>query len=179
MSLDRLIPTSDSSANQPVGSSVPDHLPDGFGETNNVIEFAQAAARIHSDHKPPPEVSDRRLSLERDQLLILFGIEYLAAVVTVSDDKSLIIGRVGSKGAPEPYYELLNVVPFGGYDCAVSRNHACLHRRAADTVVMIDLGSSNGTWLNGTRLTPNVEYPLNNGDHLQFALLTGFVYLPG
>jgi two-component system, NtrC family, response regulator AtoC len=43
----------------------------------------------------------------------------------------------------------------------VSRKHVALH--SGPNVLIEDLGSSNGTWLNGVRLTPHEPVPLGHG----------------
>jgi two-component system, NtrC family, sensor kinase len=61
------------------------------------------------------------------------------------------------------------------HDTEVSRNHAELVRRG-DAYSVRDLGSSNGTFVNGTSVT---EYELSSGDQVQVGrsllLYTGFV----
>ena len=61
------------------------------------------------------------------------------------------------------------------HDTEVSREHAELVRRG-DSYVLRDLGSSNGTYVNGR---PATEHELASGDQLQFGksllLYTGFV----
>ncbi|HEX6961173.1 MAG TPA: ATP-binding protein [Lacipirellula sp.] len=61
------------------------------------------------------------------------------------------------------------------HDTEVSRNHAELVRRG-DTYTVRDLGSSNGTFVNGKPVT---EYELSSGDQVQVGrsllLYTGFV----
>jgi subtilisin family serine protease len=47
----------------------------------------------------------------------------------------------------------------------VSRRHATLRHEAMAWAIQ-DLGSSNGTFLNGERLAPNVSYRLNPGDEI-------------
>ncbi len=49
---------------------------------------------------------------------------------------------------------------------AVSRHHAQIHQRDNDFYVE-DLGSSNGTYLNGKRLPPNIPAVLTERDNLQ------------
>ncbi len=51
---------------------------------------------------------------------------------------------------------------------AISRCHMKIMRRGVAYVVM-DLGSTNYTYLNGERLRPNEEYPLKNGDGIKAA----------
>lgn len=52
----------------------------------------------------------------------------------------------------------------------VSREH-CLVRRRDDHVIVIDLNSTNGTYLNSQRLEPFREYTLAEGDELRLATL--------
>jgi len=47
----------------------------------------------------------------------------------------------------------------------VSTKHAELHAREG-AWVLLDVGSTNGTRLNGVRVTPRQEYSLRDGDHL-------------
>lgn len=51
-------------------------------------------------------------------------------------------------------------------DATVSRRHATLLVRGGGAVIR-DEGSTNGTYLNGVRLEPNTEHPLQTGDNLQ------------
>lgn len=57
-----------------------------------------------------------------------------------------------------------------GSDSYVSRQHACLQYNAGKGCWQIkDLGSSNGTSVNGTQLTPNVFCDLHIGDVVKIA----------
>jgi len=58
----------------------------------------------------------------------------------------------------------------GGYDAGVSRRHAILaHKANAYTVE--DLGSSNGTFVNGRRLAPQTPTTIEHGDELKCGTL--------
>lgn len=50
----------------------------------------------------------------------------------------------------------------------ISREHARV-ARAGDAYTLTDLNSTNGTWLNGERMRPNVPYPLRFGDRVAFS----------
>lgn len=56
-----------------------------------------------------------------------------------------------------------NELPLGDTDSVVSRQHAKLVRHG-NSYSIVDLGSRNGTILNGDRIKPSIEYPLKNGD---------------
>ncbi len=51
----------------------------------------------------------------------------------------------------------------------VSRIHASLRRDPQGNSVLEDLNSTNGTWVNDSRLSPRVPYTLKRGDKVSFA----------
>jgi hypothetical protein len=58
-------------------------------------------------------------------------------------------------------------------DATLSRAHLALVPGANQSWSVLDLGSSNGSWLNGRKLLPNAPVPLTEGGQLQ----AGQVYL--
>jgi pSer/pThr/pTyr-binding forkhead associated (FHA) protein len=85
--------------------------------------------------------------------LVLAGV---ASPVALDRDQ-IVVGR-----APESDIHL--------DDDLVSRRHAVLERRSGQ-ILLTDLGSSNGTYVNGARLQATVA--LNDGDHVRFADVEG------
>jgi len=81
-----------------------------------------------------------------------------ATPITIRLGKSThLIGRTSQVRAVYPDIAL-------DLDDAVSHRHALLDRQLDDTLTLRDIGSSNGTQLNGVELKPMVDMPLNNGD---------------
>jgi pSer/pThr/pTyr-binding forkhead associated (FHA) protein len=70
----------------------------------------------------------------------------------------------------QPILPDVDLSPYEAYSQGVSRLHAAL-KIANDRVVIVDLGSSNGTRINGQKIVPNVDYPLNHGDMLALGKL--------
>ncbi len=66
--------------------------------------------------------------------------------------------------------EGVDLTRFEAHKSGVSRRH-CLLRRQGDHLTVTDLGSTNGTFLNGERLEPGREYVVANGDHLSLGTL--------
>jgi hypothetical protein len=58
-------------------------------------------------------------------------------------------------------------IAFGAEHKKMGRRHACISRENGD-YYLIDLGSTNSTMINGTRLIPNKPYKLNNNDIVGF-----------
>jgi hypothetical protein len=69
----------------------------------------------------------------------------------------------------------LDMAPFGGAEQGVSRRHAVI-RRGENTLTLIDLGSTNGTHLNGQRLTPNQPRVLRDGDEIRMGRLAFHIF---
>ena len=77
------------------------------------------------------------------------------------------MGRISDA---QPIMPDIDLTVYQAYASGVSRLHAVL-KRQENKVSVMDLGSSNGTYLNGKRLKPNVEEPISNGDLLSLGKL--------
>lgn len=60
----------------------------------------------------------------------------------------------------------VDLAPFAGYRMGVSRRHSQIRRTEEGYLELFDLGSSNGTFLNGQRLNSHTPYRLNNYDRV-------------
>jgi hypothetical protein len=60
----------------------------------------------------------------------------------------------------------VDLTPDGGLEGGVSRRHCKIHQRDSNYLVE-DVGSANGTFLNGSRLTPYLPHVLKDRDRLQ------------
>lgn len=81
-------------------------------------------------------------------------------ILPVSDRTEFTMGRVSEN---QPIMPDVDLSPFKAFDNGVSRLHAVIRNNSGNVVIM-DLGSSNGTYINGTRIVPNIEQPLRHGD---------------
>lgn len=87
----------------------------------------------------------------------------------------LLLGRkeIGETG---PF--VLDLTPFGGDEKGVSRTHAAL-RRLKNTLFLVDMGSSNGTFVNGQRLVSEQPNMLIEGDEIRLGnLVATITYTP-
>ncbi len=85
--------------------------------------------------------------------------------------RQLIFGRRAGDGPP-PAFDLLE---YGGLDGGVSRQHGVLIY-SRETFYYQDLGSTNGSWRNGSRLFPYRSYEISSGDRLSLGDLDLFIY---
>lgn len=81
-------------------------------------------------------------------------------VLPLSNRNEFTMGRV-SEG--QPIMPDIDLSPYQAYASGVSRLHAVI-KRSGGNVLFMDLGSANGTYFNGTRLTPNTEQIVRHGD---------------
>jgi len=96
-------------------------------------------------------------------------------LLPLSERNEFTLGRV-TEG--QPIMPDIDLSPYQAYANGVSRLHAVV-RQISDRVLMMDLGSANGTYINGQRLKPNVEQTLNNGDIVALGKLKMQVLLKG
>lgn len=75
------------------------------------------------------------------------------------DQPTSLIGRRSNARAIYPEIPL-------DFDDAVSHRHALITRQPDGTFILRDIGSSNGTKLNGVELTAMVDTPIKAGDEL-------------
>jgi len=96
--------------------------------------------------------------------------------ITVRVDRVTVIGRLD---AEDPAAEAdLDLGPYGGAELGVSRQHAILMPNI-EGLWMVDLDSTNGTWINGLYLQPGMKYRLRNGDVIDFGSLRVLVRVIG
>lgn len=92
--------------------------------------------------------------------------------IKVGDEKTLIEPSdnmlVGRRVEGDPTEYAIDLGPFGGYQSGVSRKHALITRQEGGLYIE-DLGSTNGTRINGFQLTIKRKYRLRDGDEVEFA----------
>lgn len=93
--------------------------------------------------------------------LLNMGLLGVPAYIELEFSKpQLVIGRQSSDRVQPD-------IAFAAHYKKVGRMHACLKRKN-DRVYLVDLGSANGTTLNGKVLIPNQPYELKNQDQIGF-----------
>ena len=84
----------------------------------------------------------------------------------------LLIGRSDPQVGTKPDLDLM---PYGAVEQGVSRQHAKI-QRMDDTLMLVDLESTNGTYLNGQRLQPHQPRMLRDGDEVRLGHLVMHVF---
>lgn len=120
--------------------------------------------------------SDKPKDLHIDEAIIpRTGIAIYFAETTkpheIRTDNEFVIGRRLIQTS-EP---ILDLSDYNGYKMGLSRRHAMI-RQAGTGYEVIDLASTNGTWLNDERLVPYAPYPLPSGSRLLLSRIRLFVF---
>lgn len=126
------------------------------------------AAQLPQDTEPappPPEITHERAG---PAWRILFHLS-TGQVSTVGLDvwRVTVLGRSDLMSAFRPD---LDFGPYGAMRHGVSRRHA-LVRPGDSQLYLIDQNSTNGTWVNGQRLSPGRDFPLSDGDTVELGAL--------
>jgi pSer/pThr/pTyr-binding forkhead associated (FHA) protein len=135
------------------------------GETIPTIGFTNTAAltRASGEAAKPLMAAVSTQDLGAGQVAVQVG----QAVIVLTGKNEYLIGREGGENEiPD-----VNLGPHGGRDKGVSRRHALL-RVDRRQLLLMDLGSSNGTWLNGTQLSANEPMRLESGDDIRLGKIT-------
>lgn len=109
-------------------------------------------------------------SLFHANMTLILEIDGIPQVVHIQpqEGREYTIGRHDPEGGFMPEIDLL---PFGGYRMGISRRHAAI-TLSGKRLNIRDLGSSNGTSLNGNKLDKHEAHQLRDGDRLRMGNLT-------
>jgi pSer/pThr/pTyr-binding forkhead associated (FHA) protein len=77
----------------------------------------------------------------------------------------VVVGRAGDENLTD-----VDMTPYNGLQYGVSRRHAMLYIEVMHLYIQ-DMGSTNGTRINGFTLEPGRAYRLRNGDEIEFGQL--------
>ena len=143
------------------------HCGASLGENKNVTT-KNAELKINYSEKPKVLKVDEAI-IPNSGIAVYFAETTKPFVVQT--DKEFIIGRKVIETS-EP---MLDLSDFDGFKMGLSRRHAMI-RQADSGYEIIDLSSTNGTWLNDKRLVPYTPYPLTSGAQLRLSRIRLFVF---
>jgi len=101
-----------------------------------------------------------------DRGIIYLSIERVnTPVARYVKNEEVILGRMDKDDTAKLGRKDVNLSPYNGHERGVSRRHARIYRKG-DSLYLEDLGSSNGTALNGEALLPGESHKLRDGDEI-------------
>ena len=125
--------------------------------------------KIPSDQLQQDHWQDKPFSLDEPpaesfptDAVITLNVINSGAFLPLSGQKEITLGRV-SEG--QPIIPDVDLTPYKAYESGVSRMHASI-RVLDEDVIVTDLGSANGTRINGKKISPHIPYPIKHGDIL-------------
>jgi len=127
--------------------------------TTHHIERNQTGLIMTQGPAPVPPPVPAASSETTDATVSLHLIES-GMILHLTGQNEFTMGRVAEG---QPILPDVDLSPYEAYAQGVSRLHAAL-KLNNQRVFITDLGSSNGTRVNGQKIMPNVDYPLNHGD---------------
>lgn len=140
--------------------------------TNDVSKDAKEALRryMEEQEKREQEAAQIQEVSKRVVLRMELGDDDAPMIVTVERD--IVIGRRDPTKDSGPD---LDLTAHGAYQLGISRKHAIL-RVQNKRLNVVDLGSRNGTYLNGRQLEPNTLTALKHGDELRLGKINLKLY---
>jgi pSer/pThr/pTyr-binding forkhead associated (FHA) protein len=118
---------------------------------------------------PTPKPGDQS---EVDTITLSIKLDQIRVVVPKGHE--VLLGRSHPSNPTQPHVDLTQ---YGGMTSGTSRLHAAIRHDEAGWWLK-DLGSSNGTWLNGERVAPLTAYRLEPINHVWLAKLELRMMLP-
>ena len=95
--------------------------------------------------------------------------------VAIQEEKVFILGRISAEiKTKEP---LVDLTHFGALEFGISRVHLMI-RKTKDSYQIMDLESSNGSWLENQRLVPNQPYTIESGERVRIGRLNLLFFCP-
>ncbi|MFW5692458.1 MAG: FHA domain-containing protein [Chloroflexota bacterium] len=148
-------------------------------------EIKQSTGHTTHDVRSEADEALRRFNMEQAQragqrenvpylegrVTLKLTVEGTALPLIFTVENEVIIGRRDPtmSGGPE-----IDLTPFGAYQMGISRRHAAF-RLHNGRLELTDLGSRNGTVLNGRRLTAHQPEPVIDGDDLRMGKIAARV----
>ena len=127
----------------------------------------------HRHQTPVSELDNRQGYVVHGDVMLRIEVEGGMTPLLLPLIDEAVIGRHDPSSHTSPE---LDLTPYGAYQLGISRRHASIERR--DNIpVLVDLGSRNGTFLNGHRLNANQVVPLQQGDEVRLGKIVMKIFI--
>jgi hypothetical protein len=127
--------------------------------TQNLPHGSSDSLTFQVRPKSPPAAVQESVTTQEEAVISLHLVES-GQIMNLSGQSGYTIGRAADGQFILPDVDLSN---FQAFAQGVSRLHSAL-KINNQRVYITDLGSSNGTRVNGQKIVANVDFPLNHGD---------------
>ena len=137
-------------------------LEDGKGRETELYDL-----RIISGLNAPSSEPEKTADAATGPVGVCLEIRDKCQAIDMPDHKGVCLGRLDPSAGIFPEIDLTEL---GSEGKSVSRRHAMLLSED-NRLIIEDLGSANGTYLNGKRLNPYAREPVEDGDILHLGKL--------
>jgi hypothetical protein len=145
--------------------------------TKSITESEEEKARLGVDSSVLTDVKVQGVSEFTLGDTLRLDIEGSPEPIIFKPKPETIFGRRDPATGAMPDVDL---TPFAGYRMGVSRRHAAIRQGEEQSLNIWDLGSSNGTFLNGQKLSAHRPYRLHDGDELRLGqMMVRIHFQPG
>lgn len=153
----------------PIDNENNDMFPQANDEFKDVNDTAILPADVFKKFRRSTDTSQLKHYTDEIQSKheIVLLIRGMVERVELSSDEQLVLGRVD--GRHRQRIEL-DLTQYGAVDRGVSREHCNLYFED-ENIFITDLSSTNGTFINGVKLSPHVSQQLRKGDELMLGRL--------
>jgi hypothetical protein len=126
---------------------------------------------------PKSETQEKAAVEDIQPWQIMFQLmDATAKVVGTEVHRAMVVGRMDPTATNVQVD--LDLAPYKGAEHGVSRQHAIL-LPSSEGLWIVDLDSTNGTWINGLYLQPGMKYRLRTSDRVEFGTLELLVRVIG
>lgn len=122
---------------------------------------------VETQKQPVPEHHAVDMSMYGPNVIVML-FDSMPDPLVVYVTQQAVLGRRTTDHSIQPRIDLS---PYGAYEKGISRVHAVI-RRTQRGVFIEDLGSSNGSQLNGERLAVHMPTQVTSGDRLTLGMLS-------
>lgn len=144
-----------------------------FGEEGTItVPFTQKLSTASIPREVKSVVAPVGTTVLKSNTMLVIRFKGLGQEVRVEPKDEILFGR-GDASAPKNPDVDLN--PYGALDNGVSRTHAAI-RRKDKSLMLVDLNSTNGTFINGQQIPPQQPRIIRDGDEIQFGKLIATIY---
>jgi len=107
-----------------------------------------------------PETLRPSSSPRAKQSKVVLNMISTGDLLSLGGREEITLGRINEG---QPVVPDIDLSPYKAYEAGVSRMHASMKIKGEE-ISIFDLGSANGTRINGRRISPNIPHPLKHGD---------------
>lgn len=149
-----------------------------FGNQEETIITVPFTQKFNNNSAPPAIVKEIKnvqavgTSLLKSSTVLILKFKQVGQEVRLEPQDEIVFGR--SDSATKTYPDL-DLTPYGAMDSGVSRTHAAI-RRKDKSLMLVDLNSTNGTFINGQQIPPEQPHVIRDGDEIQFGKLIATIY---